>query len=140
MADEEKRVGKGLPPTQHRFKKGQSGNPKGRPKGVRNLKIELEDELNQKIRVIEGGKEIFISKQRAIIKSLVAKAIKGDARAATAILAVRTRLIDDNSDGGVDVSDSDKTLLDEFLERELAKRARREKTAPRSTPTVKDKT
>jgi hypothetical protein len=138
MVDQDEKIGRGRPPAQHQFKKGQSGNPKGRPKGVRNLKIELEDELNEKIKVIEGGKETFISKQRAIVKALVAKAIKGDARAATAVLAIRARLIEDQGDSGVDISDSDKTLLDEFLEREVTKRARRQKGAPLPAPDTED--
>jgi hypothetical protein len=139
MVDHDEKVGRGRPPSQHRFKKGQSGNPNGRPKGVRNLKIELEDELNEKVGLTEGGKRTFITKQRAIVKALVAKAINGDARAATAILTIRSRLIDDQGESGGEISDSDKTLVDKFLERELAKRARREKVADRPTRANEDK-
>ena len=39
-------VGKGKPPKSTRFKPGQSGNPKGRPKGRKNLKTELDEVLN----------------------------------------------------------------------------------------------
>lgn len=38
-------VGYGKPPKHSRWKKGQSGNPRGRPKGTRGLKTDLHDEL-----------------------------------------------------------------------------------------------
>ena len=42
-------VGYGKPPTNTRFRKGQSGNRTGRPKGVKNFKTELSEELEEKI-------------------------------------------------------------------------------------------
>ena len=68
-------VGYGRPPQHTRFKPGQSGNPKGRPKGTINLKTDLMEELSERISVSEGGKPKKLSKQRALLKSLVAKAI-----------------------------------------------------------------
>lgn len=79
-------VGYGKPPKHARFKPGQSGNPKGRPKGTRNLATDLNEELAEKIIVTEGGRPLKISKQRAMIKSLLAKALKGDTRAASVLL------------------------------------------------------
>ena len=79
-------VGYGKPPKHARFKPGQSGNPKGRPKGTRNLATDLNEELAEKIIVTEGGRSLKISKQRAMIKSLLAKALKGDTRAASVLL------------------------------------------------------
>jgi len=124
MADDHGKVGRGRPPAQHQFQRGKSGNPRGRPKGARNLAIELTEELNQKVRIREGDKESYISKQRAIIKAMVAKALKGDTRAALTVLTVRARLIDDNKAPGEAVSASDQALLDEYIEREVAKRTR----------------
>jgi len=79
-------VGYGKPPKQTRFKPGESGNPKGRPKGTKNLATDLNEELAEKIIVTEGGQTLKISKQRAMIKSLLAKALKGDTRAASVLL------------------------------------------------------
>ena len=89
--DDDDRVGYKRPPEKSRFKPGQSGNPKGRPKHARNLKTEFLEELNEVIRVREGGHEMKISKQRAFVKSLVAAAIKGDMRAANALVSFCTR-------------------------------------------------
>jgi hypothetical protein len=49
-------VGYGRPPQAHRFKPGQSGNPRGRPKGAKNEATILRDLLNRKIDVREGGR------------------------------------------------------------------------------------
>jgi hypothetical protein len=84
-------VGYGKPPKHSQFKPGHSGNPKGRAKGTRNLATDLAEELSEKLVVTEGGKPKRITKQRALIKALVAKSIKGDPRAAAALL----RLIPD---------------------------------------------
>jgi hypothetical protein len=85
MADDYK-SGYQKPPLNSQFKKGQSGNPNGRPKGRRNLKTDLTEELQEKIRVMQGEHSVLISKQRAILKTLVAKTLKGDVRAANAVL------------------------------------------------------
>ena len=39
-------IGYGRPPKHTQFKKGQSGNPEGRPKGIKSLSTELDDELS----------------------------------------------------------------------------------------------
>src|ERR1700687_373936 len=86
-------VGYRKPPEANRFKAGQSGNPKGRPKGRLNLATDLSAELGEQITVREGGRQHRISKQRALIKSLMAKALQGDVRATTALLALYARVI-----------------------------------------------
>ena len=63
------------------FKPGQSGNPKGRPKRVRNFKTDLQEELQAQITVSEGGKPLTISRQQAVIKRTMEKALRGDLRA-----------------------------------------------------------
>jgi hypothetical protein len=90
---EEYDVGYRRPPKATRFKAGQSGNPKGRPKGAANLATDLSAELNEQITVGEGGQSRRVTKQRALIKSLMGQALKGDVRATTALLALYARVI-----------------------------------------------
>jgi hypothetical protein len=104
MADENKpphggrptdhEVGYARPPKHSQFKPGKSGNPQGRPKGTKNLKTDLAEELSEKIVVHEGGNSRQISKQRAVVKSLVARTLKGDGPAARSLLPMMMRLLD----------------------------------------------
>ena len=55
-------VGYGKPPLHTRFKKGQSGNVHGRPKGSRNLAGVLERELNSPVTINENGQRKTITK------------------------------------------------------------------------------
>jgi predicted DNA-binding ribbon-helix-helix protein len=79
-------VGYGKPPRHTRFKKGQSGNSRGRPPEAKNLSTMLDQELNQRVVVAEDGKRKAITKWRAFIKQLVDRAAAGDLRAGKLIL------------------------------------------------------
>lgn len=69
---------KGVPPEHSKFKKGQSGNPNGRPKKLPELDKLLADVLGEEKDGITAGE--------AILKALRAKAAKGDVRAAEVLL------------------------------------------------------
>jgi len=66
------------PPEKHKFKKGKSGNPKGRPKGAKGSDNILKDGLNQTIVSRTNGIEKKITVREAIIKRLIKKALDGD--------------------------------------------------------------
>src|SRR5262249_44475202 len=89
------KVGYGKPPKASQFRPGRSGNPKGRPKGSLNLATDLAAELGEQITIREDGRTRKVSKQRALIKSLVAKSLQGDVRATAAVLALYARVITD---------------------------------------------
>ncbi len=69
--DEDAEVGYGHPPKKTRFKKGESGNPKGRPKGSISLIAALMQELERTLTVKEGGRETRITKARALVRQTV---------------------------------------------------------------------
>ncbi len=86
-------VGYKKPPKRTRFKRGRSGNPKGRPKGAKNLRTELAEELQERVLIREGGKPRRVSKQRAMLKRLAEKALQGDTRAASLIVNMVARFL-----------------------------------------------
>ena len=81
-------VGYGKPPRHTRFKKGQSGNPRGRSNGSNNLSTLLSEALNEPVIVAEDGGRRTISKHRAIITQLVNRSAKGDLRALKILLDI----------------------------------------------------
>jgi hypothetical protein len=123
MADaEDDKIGYKHPPERTRFKPGQSGNPKGRPRLHRNLETDLREELAERIPIRENGKQVRVTKQRAFLKSVVARAVQGDARAVNALinLCARTFLAGTN-DSEVPTSSDDQELVDSFIRREAAR-------------------
>lgn len=112
-------VGFGRPPRHSQFQRGRSGNPKGRPGRRRNLKTDLEAELFETVTLKEGGREVRISKQRAMVKSMVAKAIGGDQRAVAKAFELLLTLIGAGKDGcdTPSLSEQDDAILAAFLER-----------------------
>jgi hypothetical protein len=120
-------VGYRKPPAATRFKPGQSGNPKGRPKGSANLATDLSAELSEQITVREGGQARRISKQRALIKSLTAKALQGDVRATTALLSLYARVISEPpEDEGRPIEDDELLIIRRFGPRLLKSLGKKE--------------
>jgi len=81
-------VGYRKPPRSTRFKKGQSGNPRGRPSGSKNLSTLLTEALNELVIVTENGRRRKVSKREAIIKQLVNQSANGDWRAVKLLLDI----------------------------------------------------
>jgi hypothetical protein len=127
--DEDFEVGYRRPPKHTRFRAGQSGNPRGRPRGQANLVTDVLRELAEQIRVREGSRERSVTKQRAMVKALVAKSLKGEARAAALLIGLLTKLADEKgppaqpAPPAQTVSDLDQQIVDAFLKRAMADRA-----------------
>ena len=74
-------VGYGKPPRTTRFKKGQSGNPRGRRSGSKNLSTLLSEALNEPVIVTENGRRRKITKREAIVREVVNYSARPDLRA-----------------------------------------------------------
>ena len=73
-------VGKCHPPKNTQFKKGQSGNPLGRPKKPVHVGTTIDGLLNRKITVLVDGKRVKISGAEALLRKAFNEALKGDYR------------------------------------------------------------
>ena len=82
------RIGYGRPPMMTRFRPGQSGNPRGRPKGARNLSTIVAAALSERVAINENGRRRRITKFEATVKQLVNRAASGEARATQLLLAL----------------------------------------------------
>src|SRR5437899_7130037 len=71
-------VGYRRPPKHTQFKKGQSGNPNGRPV---NLATALYNTLREPVEMVEDGTTKTMTKMEAAVKRLVDEAINGDMHA-----------------------------------------------------------
>jgi len=112
-------VGYGKPPAATRFRKGKSGNPAGRPRGSKNLATLFETELAERIAVSENGRRKRITKQQAMVKHVVNKALSGDSRLLQLLLA-EIRLIENRPEsaaGGEMLDAADLKVISSFQER-----------------------
>jgi len=92
--DSDYMVGYGKPPRHTRFKKGHSGNRKGRPQGAKNSATLLNEALSEPVIVTETGRRKTISKKQAILKQIVNKAASGDHRSIQLLLLNQIPLIE----------------------------------------------
>ncbi len=111
-------VGYKRPPSKHQFKPGVSGNPKGRTKLIKDFKTDLRDELEEVITVQEGGKVKPITKQKALIKKLLSKALGGELGALKTLTSLIALHLNDADTELDELSDEDKKLLNKYIYKE----------------------
>jgi hypothetical protein len=74
-------VGYGRPPRRTQFQQGHSGNPKGRPRGSKNLATIVRQVLDARVAVRENGRVRSITKREALFAQLVHEGLGGNIRA-----------------------------------------------------------
>lgn len=122
-AEEPYIVTRGKPPRETQFKKGQSGNPKGRPRGSREMGTLLEQELDRTIEVTQQGRTIKLTRRQVIVRRIIEKAMQGDPKAIATCLSIESSKAAKGKAAGataaefdVQLSEDDKILLS-YLER-----------------------
>jgi hypothetical protein len=124
MSEDDEKVGNRQPPVSHRFKSGQSGNPRGRPKGTRNLRGDLNEMLERKVSVIEGGKKKAIRGQEALLLTAYKMALAGDVRAMNTLFNMLSKLVStDVGSAKEEPTESDARIVEAFLQRHMKSRS-----------------
>ena len=85
-AEEQEPAGDRERPRSTRFRPGQSGNPRGRPKGARSLRGLVVSALGERIEAKENGRRRRITKLEAAVKQLANRAAQGQERATKTFL------------------------------------------------------
>jgi hypothetical protein len=114
-------VGYRRPPKATQFKKGKSGNPRGRPKGSRNVGAVLRDVIDQKIQITENGKIRHLPALEVMLRRAFNDAMRSGPGAQKFFFSLIDRYADLNE--SADVPEIDEVLAEdqEILARYLGK-------------------
>lgn len=124
-SDNEYEVGYRKPPKTTRFAKGRSGNPKGRPKGSRNLEVLINEELDRNVVIQENGKKLQLSKREAVVKRFVNSAMMGDTKTISALISM-DQARQDSEPEVVELNETDREMYERLQQRIIDKNRREE--------------
>ena len=107
------------PPRAGQFKKGSSGNPKGRPKGSGNFKTDLLQVMGQTVFITENGQRRAVSGRKAVALRLLHHALQGDAKALANLTAhlLKHDIDADTKPQAEVVTENDRVIIEDFLRR-----------------------
>ena len=108
--------GYGKPPRAGQFKPGQSGNPKGRPKGSKNESTLLRELLHRKIEVREGGRSRKVTVLEAIHLRIAEDSLKGNTKSAAFLLNRYGALVSGETPPST-ITEDDEHILQDFIRR-----------------------
>lgn len=109
-------VGYCRPPKAHQFKPGQSGNPKGRPKGAKNEATILRDILDRKITIREAGRSRKVTVRQAMFLRYAEDALRGNTKSA-AFLLNRYQMAQGNAPETDQLDEDDREVLNNYIRR-----------------------
>ena len=118
-ANRDYEVGYKRPPKEHQFKKGVSGNPKGRPKNNATFAENILDEMQEKIIVKESGKQKKITKKQALAKKLVAEALNGKNSAIKLLLPILAPETNLAKEVDEELTLNDAQIIEDYIKRRL---------------------
>jgi hypothetical protein len=121
------KVGYGRPPRAHQFKPGQSGNPKGRPRGAKGEDTIFREVISRKVPMSVDGKTRKVSAVEAVWTRVMADALKGNPKAVSLFLN-RCRSLDATAPMGAELDQDDRQVLQSYYRQvEAELKAKKEK-------------
>ncbi|NIT59369.1 MAG: hypothetical protein GWN00_25045, partial [Aliifodinibius sp.] len=90
------------------------------PKGIKNIATDIKEELEEFVSITESGETFLVTKQRALIKSLLSKASKGDVRAAQTLLGLKAEVDQREREQETEAwfSEEDLEIIEQFQSRQ----------------------
>jgi hypothetical protein len=119
-------VGYGRPPRSHQFQPGQSGNPRGRPKGAKNESTILREIFERKIESRSEGRSRKITVLEGILLRITEDSLKGNTKSAAFLLNRYAAMVSGELQRH-DLSDDDRDVLEALSRRLEAQRTIKEK-------------
>ena len=110
-------VGYGKPPRANQFKPGESGNPKGRPKGAKSEATILQDLLQHKISLNDRGRMRRITVLEGILRRIADDCLKGGNIKSAAFLLNRLQAMTSGEPDESGLSDDEQTVLETYLKK-----------------------
>jgi hypothetical protein len=114
---EDYEVGYGRPPVGTRFKLGDIGNPKGRPRKKKTVGQTLQEALMMRIRLEVNGRWKTMTAQELMIQNLVRSAARGNTRDMRLVFALIDRYQDspETTLNLTELESEDRKILEEYL-------------------------
>ena len=114
-------VGYGKPPRETQFKRGKSGNPKGRPKGSKNLTSIVLAESRREVQINGPRGSRKVTKLEATVMQLGNKSAQGDIRASRDFIALikASEEAEASNDGTQALTELDRSVLENIRRRML---------------------
>ena len=109
-------VGYRKPPKHKQFKPGQSGNPRGRPKGSKNESTILHGILHRQIKIQDGGRSRQVTILEAMLTRFVQDSLKGNVKSAAFLLNRYGTLVSGEIEQS-GLSSDDQAVLEAFVTR-----------------------
>jgi Family of unknown function (DUF5681) len=106
----------GKPPKRHQFRPGQSGNPRGRPKGAKSAATTPREILDRKIEVRTGSTLRKIRVLDAILTRFAEAALKGDTKSATFLVQRYDMVQQDQEPADSSVTADEQEIIDAYLQ------------------------
>jgi hypothetical protein len=116
-------VGYGRPPRHTQFKPGQSGNPRGRPKGAKSEADILNALLNRKITIQERGRARQITVMEGAYRAITQNALKGDLKAAAFLFNRKAQIDQAVAAPPSEMNEDDHAVLDSYIQQIISAQA-----------------
>lgn len=112
-------VGYGRPPADTRFRKGQSGNPRGRPKGIKSLAQLLTETFARRVTVQENGRPRQMPLLKVVVQKLINESARGNLRATRLALDLLQRYGEgaDQTIVATDLAAEDRAIINAYLQK-----------------------